>query len=476
MTPETNTGSRGIRDAVHSFAFLGAGEALARLIAFGTMLLVARRLGPDAYGVIVVAAGIMLYLTQIADGGIELVGVPAVAKARDAVSALASATLTVRVVLALALTAVVVPVGIWVLPAPDGQILAIYAASLCFTALGTRWIHLGFERPAIIAIARVVAELVALAIVWRSVHDADDLELVPIAAVVGIAIATVAMLIGLRGRGIQLRPSMRWALSRPLFGAARQMLVFTLLGLLLFNFDLLFLRYIKGERDAGYYAAAYAVISFAANVIVAYAHSVLPVLSRAQASDADRQSVYADSMVLAFAVALPVGLGGSLVAAPLIDVVFGADFAAAAPAMRWLLLTIPIAALREMAVMGLLARSGERALVRVNLYTVIANVLLNIAIVPIYGLIGAAIATLATEVVRLILADLASERSGFNRPRFARLLRPLVAGAAMFGAITLSAITTLPIVIVVGAVSYAVVLTLVGGISFQRGRLPRFTL
>ena len=61
---------------------LGVGEALARVVAFVTMLVVARRLGPSAYGVVGVSAGILLYLTQLADGGIELVGIPAVATDR----------------------------------------------------------------------------------------------------------------------------------------------------------------------------------------------------------------------------------------------------------------------------------------------------------------------------------------------------------------------------------------------------------
>jgi O-antigen/teichoic acid export membrane protein len=476
MTAERRTDNSGVQDAVHSFAFLGAGEALARLIAFGTMLLVARRLGPSAYGVIGVASGIMLYLTQIADGGIELVGVPAIARARSSASELASATITVRAVLALALTALVVPIGLWVLPAPDGRILAIYACSLCFTALGTRWIHLGLERPAIVAVARVCAELVALALVWSLVHDSSDLVHVPIAAVISVAMASAVMFIGLRRSSVVLRPSARWARSQPLFSAARRILIFTLLGLVLFNFDLLFLRYVKGERDAGYYAAAYALISFAANVIVAYAHSVLPVISRADSSDADRQSVYGGSMILAFAVALPVGVGGALVAEPLVDLVFGTGFTPAAAAMSWLLLTIPIAALREMAVMGLLAKSGERALVRVNLYTVVANLVLNVALVPSFGLVGAAWATLITEVVRLALADRAAERTGFRRPQFQRLLRPLLAGGAMFIVIRTSAVTSLPLVIGIGVLSYGLALTLLGGISFQRGSRPQFTL
>lgn len=70
----------GVSGITRSFAGLAAGEAAARGIAFIGTLLVARRLGPSMYGIIGVASGILLYCQQVADAGIELSGVPAVAR------------------------------------------------------------------------------------------------------------------------------------------------------------------------------------------------------------------------------------------------------------------------------------------------------------------------------------------------------------------------------------------------------------
>ena len=56
------------------FAVLGLGEALARLVAFGATVYVARRLGADVYGVIAVAAAIVLYFSHVADFSVEVLG------------------------------------------------------------------------------------------------------------------------------------------------------------------------------------------------------------------------------------------------------------------------------------------------------------------------------------------------------------------------------------------------------------------
>src|SRR5688572_31542105 len=141
-----------------SFLNLAAGEAVARLLAFAAMLVVARRLGPAMYGVIGVASGIMLHLNQLADGGIELSGVPAVARQRDDLSALVSSALTIRIVVSLAIAAIVVVIGVALFPQPDGVILALYALGLVFVALGTRWVFVGLQRTSWVAWARIGGE------------------------------------------------------------------------------------------------------------------------------------------------------------------------------------------------------------------------------------------------------------------------------------------------------------------------------
>jgi O-antigen/teichoic acid export membrane protein len=131
---------------------------------------------------------------------------------------------------------------------------------------------------------------------------------------------------------------------------------FTLLGLVLFNADLIYLRIISGQAAAGYYAAAYTFIAFAANLSVAWAHSVMPAMALYEKTDAQRNGVYETSMLLAYAASLPVAVGGILCASPLIALVFGVNFAPAVSALAWLLPAIPIAAVRE-----LLSTIGHRA-------------------------------------------------------------------------------------------------------------------
>jgi O-antigen/teichoic acid export membrane protein len=452
-----------------SFYGLAAGEAVARVLSFIASLVIARRLGPAMYGVIGVASGILLYLNQLADAGIELSGVPAVARTREGLSELVSSTLTVRVSIALALTVIVVLVGSSAFAQPDGSILALYALGLVFIAAGTRWVFVGMQRTTWVGGARIGGELVALAIVLVAVRGVGDVAAVPIAAVVGAALSAFAMLIGLRSFGVRVVPRFAWTTSRPLFERGPHLVGFTLLGLVLFNADLIYLRFISGQASAGYYSAAYTFIAFAANLSVAWAHSVMPSLASIDKTDSQRNAVFETALLLAYVVALPVAVGGMLTARPLMGLVFGPAFLPAVAALVWLLPAVPIAAVREIAVVGLIGSpGGERKLIRINASCAIFNIAILLPVVPRYGMVGAAAVTVLTEILRLFLAYRFASQEGFSTPALSRFMKPTLAAAAMVPALAFAADLPFMLLLVTGAAVYAVILFATGVLRFQR--------
>jgi O-antigen/teichoic acid export membrane protein len=461
-----------------TFATLVGGEALSRLIAFAASVLLARRLGPAAYGIIGVATGIMLYATQLADGGIELVGVSVIARNRDDVRSLGSAVLTRRFANALGLMLITIAIGLLLPVQPDGAVLAVYALGLLPTALSARWILLGLEEPAPIAWGRLLGESLALGMIIVLVHDVGALALVPVAAFAGLAVATAIMLQALARRGTPLVVASDGNLTRPVFVRARTLVGFTLLGLLLFNFDLIYLRGVKGPAAAGYYASAYMLISFAANMIVAFAHSVMPALARMDDAPTERQTVYHDAIARAFAFTLPLGVGGALVARSIVATIFGAAFLPGATALAILLIVVPLAALREIPVVALISGHRERDLFRVNAASVVINVVACVLVIPRFGLNGAAWATVGTEFVRFALAQWFAQRAGFRFISIARLLRPVVACALMatailvFGRPTVEmGVPRLALTVAGGAMVYALSLSAMGLLALKEGRL-----
>lgn len=462
-----------------SFFTLAGGEAVARIVAFATTVYLARVLGPEMYGAVAVAVGLLLYLTQVADGGVELAGMPVIARAPTEAGAVARTALRWRLAMAVAAVVVVAPIALWVMPQPDGAVLLILSLSLPFTALSVRWVYLGLERPATVARSRIAGDVVTALVVVALVRAPDDVRLAPIATVVGTALATSIMLVGLPRIGVTLRLTTAVPPIGPLLARGRQLVAFTVLGLLMYNVDLLILRFAKGEFVAGQYGAAYVLISFCANMAVAYSHTVMPSLARGgppvgDGPRVDASSVYASAQVAAFALSLPVAVGGAIIAPALVALIFGTQYGASVVALQILLASVPLAALRELAIAALIAHHRERVLLRVNAIAAVVNVGLNLALIPRFGLVGAAVATPAAEVVRLLLAATAARADLGNLAPLLRLGRCLLAALGMWGVLELTGLTSLPATIAVGALSYGAALSLLGAIRYGRSLRPQW--
>jgi O-antigen/teichoic acid export membrane protein len=302
------------------------------------------------------------------------------------------------------------------------------------------------------------------------VHDAGDLAKAPLSQLTGDAFAAILLAVSLGRLGYSVVPRWRFEIVRPLVRRAAPYVGSTLLGLMIFNADLIFLRAIRGPESVGHYAAAYAPVSLVLNVGVAYALSLLPTLTRLQSDPAVQRSVYHTSAAHVVAGALPIAVGGFVFAPQIIALVFGDGYAPAALPLRVLLLSVPVSLLRDVPVMAVLSRGREDLVLRVVATSALTNLALNAALIPKFGMLGAAVATLSTEVLRFALSLWFARSLGFPVPTVTRAWRPAAAVLAMTMTLVAMPRSNLAVGVLVGALVYVVALALVGGIRRgQRG-------
>ena len=455
------------------FAVLGLGETVARLIGFAGTVYVARRLGADAYGVIAVAAAIVLYFSHVADFSVEVLGARTIAQQPGDVDRVAPPLLIARTLLALACIVVLCIAGLFFLPRPDGVILAITSFSLLGIAGSTRFVFLGIERPIPVAVARVAAELLALGLVLALVRSPGDLLPVPWARVLGDSAVAVILLVALKRMGHALPLRLAPDVVRPVFTAAAPLVAHAILGLAIFNSDLIFLRALVDAGTAGMYAAAYTLISFLLNIGVTYGNSLLPVLARegTDAADPERQRTLFDhAMIQVVTVALPIAAGGCLLASGLLGLVFGPTYLAAVPALQVLIWSIVVAWVRNVVQMGLIAKHQQAFVLRTSAWSAAANLALNLLLIPRYGMIGAAVATLATETLRTVVATVYSARLGLPFGVARRLWRPVIATSAMALVLWLVPMPGVLVAVAAGMMVYCLGLVVTGGVRFEKGR------
>lgn len=446
-------------------------------MAFAATVYLARTLGATLFGTIGFASAVLLYPARIADGGIDAgLGVNEIAADPERIPTLAPSILTARLLVATVLTLLLAVVGLALLPQPDGAVLALYGLTLLTVALSTRWIHLGLERGRLVAVARTVGEVLMVLLVFALVHRAEDLVRAPLAQLVGDSAAALILLLALRRRAISLNVQLHWTVVRPYLPRAVPLVLSALLGLLIFNSDLIFLRGFRGAAAVGYYAAAYALISFLGNMGSTYILSLLPTFTRIGSAGNAQGDLYHTSIAQVFAVTLPAAVGGTLLAPQIIGLVFGSGYDASVRVLQALLWSVPLTTVRSVPTVALMARGREDHVLRTTAWAAAANVLLNVVLIPPFGMIGAALATVTTEWVRLALALAYVRSQGFHLPGVPRLWRAALATLGMAGVLALTRPAHLGVGVGVGAVAYGVGLVLCGGIRVRRGALPQVTL
>jgi O-antigen/teichoic acid export membrane protein len=217
----------------------------------------------------------------------------------------------------------------------------------------------------------------------------------------------LAMLVGLALVGLRhlhlptaLRP--RWSILKEQVRFGVQGQAGNLLQLLNYRLDSFLVLVFVNTTGVGLYAVGVAVSESVWFVANAVAVVLLPLLTRAQAEDAARLTpvVCRNTLLVSLAAAAGVGVLSPL----LVEAIFGAEFGPSVTAVYWLLPgTVALAGTKILA--SYIFSQGKPLINSyVTLVTLAATVLFDLALIPPFGVAGAAAASSIAYSLSLVLS------------------------------------------------------------------------
>ena len=164
--------------------------------------------------------------------------------------------------------------------------------------------------------------------------------------------------------------------------------------------DAVMLFVLRNDAETGLYSAAYRIYEGLSNVAQVLQAVLIPRLAAHFAVDVEAHGRLSRSgLVIAFVLAVPVGAGAVAMAGFLVPALFGAGYAAAAPVLLLLaggfVFVCPLFVLYAVA----FSADGGAWLLRTALVGCLANLSMNMVLIPRHGMYGAAVATVAGEAV-----------------------------------------------------------------------------
>lgn len=278
---------------------------------------------------------------------------------------------------------------------------------------------------------------------------------IPVLILTSSVVAYVAVLLGahlimmvLSGYYLRKRITLGVNFHRPtmrtLFMGGLPFLMMVVILELYAHADVIILRAFTNDEVTGWYGAALQFYRAAELFPAAITTALLPTLSRLHKSDvANLAAIARKSIGVVAAVVLPISLVLSLLAGQVIELMpYPAEFDNSIVVLSLLALTIPITAF--LTVLGTIAVSvdRQRALAWALAATLLVDILLNIALIPYFereygnGGIGAAITTLAAELVMVAIA-LKLMPPGMLDRKLKMMLGKIVVAAAVLSGIGL---------------------------------------
>ena len=447
--------------------FADIASKVASLVFFVVM---ARELGASQFGVFTFALAFSLLTTTLANFGQDAVLTREVARDPSRIAGYFANTLAVKVVLGTVSLAVTIGIAVVVgLERETLEVLLLLGPAVVLELLMATCFasYQAFERLEFIPIAlisqRFATSLVGIAALERGAGVVAVSAIYLAGAALGLALALWLLVRKVVRPGLEVRPERWW----PLMRASSAIGLAGVFTVVFFRIDTVMLAAFKSQDVVGNYGAAYRLLEATLFIAWSVGAAVYPVFSRlTTTSDPPVDVVFQRGLKLAIALTLPLAAGAFVLAAPLIELLYGSSYERADEALR--LLTPAIALYPICYVTGYLLVSQDRQRVLTWTYGIVAleNVVANLVLIPWLSLRGAALSTSISQLLVTIGLVVFAQRA-VGTIRWSRIASgPLL--ATLLAAVVMALLRDeLAVAILAGTAVYLVALVL-----FERMLFP----
>lgn len=404
--------------------WLIVGEAAYRGSRFVLTILLARYLGVAEFGRWSFAIALAALLAIVADFGLSTVTVRDVAADRGGMRRYAGNMVAVKVPLSLATLALIAVLGVaFGSDREETGLIYLLGLSVVLVSYSELFyaVFRAHERMHFEACAKAVlgASLLALggALIWRSAPLLWFGMAYIITAALSVVLAGAVLF--QRFGGFELRidlDSWKTALrtSFPIFLATAAFVAY-------FRIDVVMLDQMKGDREVGLYSAAYNFVYPTAFLPILFVAALFPSLSRLARQRWELRETYlrVTLILLVYAIAVPAVIIGTRDALYL--GLFGGQYKDSVSVLPVLVGAACLYYFSHFNYFVLYAQRRDRTVLTVTVASVAVNVALNLVLIPRFGMHGAAVGTLLTEV--FVLGMLLAEVRDVSGVLFEQLLR-----------------------------------------------------
>ncbi len=400
---------------------------------------VLRTILPDGTGKVDFATALIAYFNMFAQLGIPAYGIRATAKARDNKLELSRVTqeLTLINLIMSIFMYGCLAVALLVIPRlfEDRLLYVIISSTLLFNAIGMNWLYSGLESYSYITVRSLIFKIIAVVLTFAFVKQPSDY-------VIYGAITVVASVGSNTFNLIHARQFVRWRPIKELkfkqhFKAIGVFFAMACATTAYTNLDSVMLGFMTTDADVGYYGAAVKIKRILVSVITSLGAVLLPRSSyyiEKGEMDAFRK-LSRKAINFVSITAFPLVLYFILFAKEGINLLSENKYAGSIIPMQIIMPTVLLIGITNIMGMQIMIPLGKEKDVLVSvIWGAVTDLILNALLIPTYKASGAAIGTVAAELVVLIVQCISLKskiRELFSDVKWIKIIIAIIGGVVL---------------------------------------------
>lgn len=428
-----------------------------KLISFIISIIIARFLGETSFGLYSFAIAFTSLFAIFSDFGMKVLLRREVSRNKKDTNKLFMDSMSSKIILSIISIIIVILFVKYTGQTLEKQTVIIIAALATLTLTFTDNIYSifqGYERMNYGAILSILRNILRFIITYLLLVSGFGLISVLLIMLIVRIIELIASLVIYTKKISKIHVDIKINRAKKLFLRAIPFGVAAVFILIYYKIDIIMLSYMTNDKTVGYYSAAYNLIEGLLFIPLAFSTAITPLASKLFVqSKLKMKKLLSESLRIMIVVSIPLAIGISILAEKIILLFYGDSYTGSIIALRVLIWSIIPTFLHYILGLFIVSTNNEK---KGMIYTGICascNILINLILIPRYGLLGAAFATILTELLLLILSYKLLKKIFNNINIFKLIYKPIISGLLLSSIYFIKQLNIF-LLIVIGAIIY----------------------
>ncbi|MBU3073205.1 flippase [Clostridium estertheticum] len=394
---------------VKNFTFMLFGNVFSRIIGVVLTVYLARKFGPTYFGIINFSSAFITYFLILASMGLQSLGILKIAKDKDNIKRNVDTILSVRTILSIIAFSILLIVTICIdKDINTKKMIIITGISILINSFCLDWVFNALQEMKYISYSIMISGFLSFILVFIPLYlnIYTEMYIVPIASAISSIISNIYLIyIYKKKEKYKINFVVDFKQYKELIINAWPFFFSGVFATINCNIDTLMLGFMKGNFEVGLYNSVYKLVNVLTLFVSFIFVPLYPVfIEYYNDKKFDEMSRLIKKVrKLMYIIAIPTLVVAFTVNQETIRTLYGNNYIGASTAFTILISYVAIFFIRELYGYELTAWGLQKKYMNIVLISSMFNIISNLIVIPRYGVNGAAINTLISEIINIAL-------------------------------------------------------------------------